>query len=120
MPLLFAQQTCLQSDLNLSQSPVTDAGLAHLKNLTALRGLNLSETQITDAAVAPLRAWRQNFPAVRPTDDPFSKGSVRVSARGTKLTYAAVEKLRQEFPYFQVTGVPRTSSLWERLKQGSK
>ena len=39
----------------LDQSPVTDAGLTHLKGLKALTYLGLNRTQITDAGVAELQ-----------------------------------------------------------------
>ncbi len=41
--------------LNLADTRITDAGLAHLKNLTALKRLNLEVTQITDAGLAHLK-----------------------------------------------------------------
>ena len=34
---------------------ITDAGLVHLKELTSLETLTLSETQVTDAGVAELQ-----------------------------------------------------------------
>ena len=40
--------------LFLSRTQITDAGLAHLANLTNLRGLTLSNTQITDAGLVHL------------------------------------------------------------------
>ena len=39
----------------LDQSPVTDAGLTHLKGLKALTYLGLNRTQITHAGVAEVR-----------------------------------------------------------------
>ena len=41
--------------LNLSQNPITDAGLVHLRGLTELRELNVQLTQVTDAGVAKLQ-----------------------------------------------------------------
>lgn len=41
--------------LDLSGSPVNDAGLVHLKGLTELRILDLSETQVTDAGLVRLK-----------------------------------------------------------------
>ena len=41
--------------LLLSSTQVTDAGLEHLKGLTALQWLLLSNTQVTDAGVARLQ-----------------------------------------------------------------
>ena len=46
--------TSLQ-DLNLSGTKITDVGLAHLAGLTSLRPLRLHNTQITDAGAAKLR-----------------------------------------------------------------
>jgi len=41
--------------LDISNTPITDAGLPHLKDLTNLTYLNLIETQITDSGVAELQ-----------------------------------------------------------------
>ena len=41
--------------LNLDHTPVTDAGLAHLKGLTRLQTLGLGNTQVTDAGLAHLK-----------------------------------------------------------------
>lgn len=43
------------SDLNLSNSQITDAGMEHLKGLTKLSELNLNNTQITDAGLQELK-----------------------------------------------------------------
>lgn len=40
--------------LNLADTGITDAGMAHLAPLTRLRDLNLFFCQITDAGIAPL------------------------------------------------------------------
>lgn len=41
--------------LNLDDTKITDTGLAHVKNLTSLENLVLSHTTITDAGVANLK-----------------------------------------------------------------
>jgi hypothetical protein len=45
---------CLSS-LDLHGTPITDAGLASLKNLTHLEGLDLSETEVTEAGLEQLK-----------------------------------------------------------------
>jgi len=45
--------------LDFSESKVTDAGLAHLKQLPTLKSLNLRGTKITDAGLANLKGLRQ-------------------------------------------------------------
>lgn len=40
--------------VNLSETAITDADLAHLAKLNGLERLNLGETEITDAGLAPL------------------------------------------------------------------
>jgi Leucine-rich repeat (LRR) protein len=47
-PFMLAQ-------VNLSGTPVTDAGLVHLKELKNLTRLNLARTQVTDAGLAHLK-----------------------------------------------------------------
>ena len=42
-------------DLDLTGSPVTDAGLVHLEKLTSLRWLKLWQTQVTDVGVKRLQ-----------------------------------------------------------------
>jgi hypothetical protein len=41
--------------LNLSDTPISDAGLEHLKGLTQLQGLMLAHTKVTDAGVRELQ-----------------------------------------------------------------
>jgi hypothetical protein len=41
--------------LNLEENEITDAGLEHLRGLTALESLNLSLTRVTDEGVAKLK-----------------------------------------------------------------
>jgi internalin A len=48
-----SSQIC--KDLYLYGTPVTDAGLAHLRELTNLQTLGLNGTQVTDAGLANLR-----------------------------------------------------------------
>ena len=45
--------------LSLDSTPVTDAGLEHLRGLTQLQGLYLSSTRVTDAGLAHLRGLTQ-------------------------------------------------------------
>lgn len=42
-------------DRTVYESPISDKGLVHLKNLTEMRILHLNDTQITDAGVASLK-----------------------------------------------------------------
>ena len=42
-------------ELTLSQSKVTDAGLAHLKGLTNLQAIYLGDSKVTDAGVKELQ-----------------------------------------------------------------
>jgi Leucine-rich repeat (LRR) protein len=51
-------------ELNLANSKITDAGLEHLKGLTALKRLNLTNTGVTDAGVNSLK---QSLPGVKIT-----------------------------------------------------
>jgi Leucine-rich repeat (LRR) protein len=47
--------------LNLSSTQVTDAGLEHLRGLTRLTYLHLSNTQVTDASVNELKKVLPNL-----------------------------------------------------------
>jgi hypothetical protein len=52
-------------ELNLAETQVTDAGLKHLKGLTALQGLDLSRTKVTDAGVEALKKSLPNVEVTR-------------------------------------------------------
>jgi Leucine-rich repeat (LRR) protein len=54
IPLLLKGQTSL-SELSLSETRVTDAGLAHLRGLKGLTELWLDHTPVTDAGLAHLK-----------------------------------------------------------------
>ena len=55
-PNMAGLVTCLwQAFPEFRNTEITDAGLAHLKDVTSLRELNLIGTKITDAGVAHLK-----------------------------------------------------------------
>lgn len=67
------------TDLDLSDTKVTDAGLEHLKELAALQNLNLRNTDITDAGLEHLK----------------SLTSLQVlDLRDTDITVAGLERLK--------------------------
>ncbi len=76
--------------LNLSQTPVDDAGLAHLSGLTGLVELNLSETHVTDAGLEHL-ARLSNLKELALPDD-------GVTAQGRAWILAALPGCREEGP----------------------
>ncbi len=79
--------TSLQ-ELYLDGTEVTDAGLVHLKGLTSLRRLLLSDTKVTDAGLVHL------------------KGLTSLQAlnlRYTKVTDAGVKKLQQALPNCKIS-----------------
>ena len=47
------------TSLNLSNTKITDAGLAHLKGLTNLEKLWLYKTNVTDAGLAHLKGFKK-------------------------------------------------------------
>jgi Leucine-rich repeat (LRR) protein len=67
--------------LELNRTEITDQGIANLTNLPKLVNLYLSETKITDAGLAHLK----NLPALK-----------HVQLRGTKVTAEAVKRLLRE------------------------
>ena len=75
--------------LSLHSTQVTDAGLAHLKGLTGLQILWLNGTQVTDAGLAHLQSLT---------------GLRWLILTKTKVTDAGVAKLRQALPGCQITG----------------
>lgn len=52
---LFSRKALKEFELTSTQ--ISDAGLAHLKGLTALRSLNLRGTQISDAGLSYARTF---------------------------------------------------------------
>jgi len=69
--------------LELGDTQVTDAGIAHLRELRELRALSLSGTQVTDGALAHVSALR----------------SLEVlDLTGTQVTDEGVEGLHQALP----------------------
>lgn len=74
--------------VHLANSRVTDADLALLKELPALRTLDLSNTQITDQGLTHLKGLKQ---------------LQTVSLRGTKVTANGVRELQKSLPTTKIT-----------------
>ena len=93
--------------LGLNGSPVTDAGLAHLRRLVMLRELALMRTKLTDAGLANLRGltlledlWL-NDTVITDAGLVHLKGLSRlrqVWLNGTRVTDAGVEELQRGLP----------------------
>jgi hypothetical protein len=66
---------------------IADAGLAHLKGLTALRELSLRNTKITDAGLVHLRTLT---------------GLRKLDLRHTRVTAAGVRGLQEALPRVQI------------------
>jgi hypothetical protein len=66
---------------------VSDAGLAHLSGLGALRDLNLAETQVTGAGLASLRELR----------------NLKSLVLSTKISESAIAELRKSRPGVRIT-----------------
>ena len=101
--------TSLQT-LNLSDTQVTDAGLAYLQGLTRLKRLALGP-KITDAGLAHVRGLTQlgglNLYGPRITDAGLVhlKGLTQleyVDLQGTKVTEAGVEDLQRALPKVKI------------------
>jgi hypothetical protein len=86
------------NELDLSDVPISDEGLAQLKPMTGLRSLNLSGTRATDAGIAELQqtlgdCWvtgpdgRSHAPPLRP-GDPDRVAAERFLQIGFKITIA--------------------------------
>ena len=69
--------------LDLADTQITDAGLAHLAGLTELKTLSLDGTQITDAGLVHLKGL---------------KGLEKLDLYSTKVTAAGVKKLQAALP----------------------
>ena len=83
--------------LNLSQTPVTDAGLEQLKGLTALQELNVNLVNVTDAGLEHLKGMT---------------GLKELDLRGTEVTDAGVEHLKglTGLQWLDVTGTKVTDA----------
>lgn len=69
--------------LSLNDTPITDAGLAHVRGLNKLKTLGLAGTRITDKGLGCLKGLT-NLDGL--------------NLNGTKVTKAGVAKLRQSLP----------------------
>jgi hypothetical protein len=73
--------------LTLTDTRITNAGLAHLERLSSLRYLSLQDTSVTDAGLAHL----EGLPNLQEVD-----------LDGTKVTDAGVTELRRTQPKVKV------------------
>jgi hypothetical protein len=94
-------------NVNLVDTQIMDAGLAHLQGLTALQWLNLSETQVTDAGLAHLQGltgMRSVYlRGTHVTDAGLAHlqgltGLRLVDLRGAQVTDAGLAQLQQALP----------------------
>jgi eukaryotic-like serine/threonine-protein kinase len=90
--------------VNLENSKVTDAGLAHLKDLTGLIYLNLSSTALTDAGLEHLKSLRSlttlNLYETKVTDAGLAhlkelKGLTSLVLSSKALTDAGLTRLKE-------------------------
>jgi hypothetical protein len=71
------------AELQFKSTKITDAGLAHLKDLPQLRSVSLENAAITDAGLAHLKALTQ---------------LQQLSLKGTKVTDAGVQAFQKALP----------------------
>ena len=104
LPKPYLDQVC---SVYLGNTQVTDAGLAHLKGLTALQGLDLENTQVTDAGLAHLKGLTRlrflmlNNTHVKDAGLPHFRKLTALQGlwlNGTQVTDAGVTKLRKALP----------------------
>lgn len=94
-------------DIYLMQTDITDAGLVHLKELTALRQLDLSCTRVTDAGLIHLKGLTKLERLVVEETKIGDAGLEHLAGMtnlrlvklyDTEVSEAGVEKLRQALP----------------------
>ncbi len=78
--------------LNLSETGVTDAGLAYLTKLPLLTTLDLSKTPVTDAGLKHLAGM---------------KSLNRLTIKGSATTDAAINSLQKNMPQLRIARPPR-------------
>ncbi|MDO4629293.1 MAG: hypothetical protein Q4C70_08940 [Planctomycetia bacterium] len=84
------------------ESPITDKGIAFLKELAELRVLHLNDTQVTNACIASLKKMTELY-ELNVTDTYFSDDALKqlrrfrnlgdVNVEGTLITEAGVKKI---------------------------
>ena len=107
LKLLDALPPCAALDrrrkLNLDNTPVTDAGLAHLKGLNGLQSLSLTGTPVTDAGLAHLKGLAElqmlDLTRTQVTDAGLAHlkgldGLKSLSLNGTPVTDAGLAHLK--------------------------
>jgi Leucine-rich repeat (LRR) protein len=99
-------------DLSLQAAVITDNGIAaSLSKLTSLQAVNLSETQVTDAGIAHLSPLEQ-VEALHLSNTKLTNNCIKhlsqmkalnwVDIRGTQVTLEGIEQLKSQKPELRV------------------
>ena len=79
----------------LPYAQITDAGLAHLKDLTLLKSLSLAHTHVTDTGLEHLKSLT---------------GLEKLNLNGTRVSEAAIAQLRRSLPNCSISGLSAPES----------
>lgn len=100
------------SDLNLSNSQITDAGMEHLNGLTGLTSLDIRNTQLTDAGLEHIKNLTElsflELDNTKVTDAGLKhlKGLTKLSElnlNNTQITDAGLQELKTSLPKCQIS-----------------